>query len=273
MTCDLHTHSTCSDGQYTPAQLVGLAKEAGIQLLALTDHDTFAGTGEAVEAGRRLGVRVLSGVELSAREYRNLHILGYGFSPAAPQLQELCARMRASRDQRKYRILSFLKGKGVAIDLAEVEALAKGGVVGRPHFAQVMVRHGLVESNREAFDRYLDTEEFQRTERRKASAQECIGAIKAAGGWASLAHPYQIGLENGPLEELVKTLRGYGLDALECWYPRHTAAQRAFYLELADKLGLEATGGSDFHGEKVKPDVRLATYTLGGRLPFGLRFP
>ncbi|MDE7218611.1 MAG: PHP domain-containing protein [Oscillospiraceae bacterium] len=262
MIADLHTHSTASDGQYAPSELVRLAKDRGLQVLALTDHDTIDGLDEAVRTGAALGLRVLRGVELSAREYRSLHILGYGFSTAPSALTRLCAEMKAGRDQRKSRIIDFLHEKGVDISLAEVEELAGGDVIGRPHFAQVMVRRGYVQSSREAFDRYLDTDEYQRIERRKPDARACIEAIRSAGGKTSFAHPYQVKLPDDALEALVRELAGYGLDAIECYYPRHTAEQQALYLRLAEKYGLHATGGSDFHGERVKPDITLAAWEL-----------
>lgn len=259
---DLHTHSTASDGQYAPGALVGLAKEQGIEVLALTDHDTLDGTGEAAEAGERLGVKVVRGVELSAAEYRNLHILGYGYDPADPGLNGFCNTMKARRDERKYRLRDFLKEKGVDIDLAEVEELAQGGVVGRPHFAQVMVRRGYVVNSKEAFDRYLDTNEYSRFAQKRFPARECVETLKNAGAKVSFAHPYQVGLADAPLEELLKQLVSYGLDAIECYYPKHTPEQQAFYLSLAEKYGLRVTGGSDFHGEKVKPDTKLAHVKL-----------
>lgn len=261
MIADLHTHSTASDGQYTPAELVALAQARGIQVLALTDHDTVDGLEEAFRAGQALGVQVLGGVELGAAEYSHLHILGYGFDPAG--LAPLCQKLKASRDERKYRILDFLSAKGLPLTLAEVEDIAGGDIIARPHFAQAMVKRGYVRSNREAFDYFLDTEEFRQTVKRfKADARTCVETIKAAGGKASLAHPYQIGLEEGPLEELVKRLAGYGLDAIECHYPRHTPEQEQFYLCLAEKYRLHVTGGSDFHGERVKPDVSLMPWEL-----------
>ena len=144
-----------------------------------------------------------------------------------------------------------------------MEALAGGDIIARPHFAQAMVRRGYVSSNREAFDRWLDTEDYhQKVKRFKAEAKICLEAIKAAGGKASLAHPYQVGLEDGALEELVAQLKEDGLDAIECYYPRHTTEQTAFYLRLAKKYNLHITGGSDFHGEKVKPDIQLAAWEL-----------
>ena len=263
MTADLHTHSTASDGQYLPGELVRLAKERGMEVLALTDHDTIDGVEAAVNAGETLGLRVLPGVELGAAEYENLHILGYCVSTGPSALTALCGKFKAGRDERKFRILEFLREKGCGLTLEEVEERSGGNIIGRPHFAQAMVRRGYVETNREAFDRYLDTEEYHRKVKRfKAEARTCLEAIRSAGGKASLAHPYQMGLGDEELEALVRRLRDWGLDALECYYPKHTPEQTAFYLRLAEKYGLHVTGGSDFHGERVKPDVRLMAWEL-----------
>lgn len=259
---DLHTHSSASDGQYTPSELVQLAKDRKIEVLALTDHDTLDGLEEASQAGEKLGLRVIRGVELGAKEYRSLHILGYGFSTEAPKLRELCSVLRQGRDERKYRIIDFLREKGVNLSLAEVEEIAGGDIIARPHFAQAMVRRGYVKTTREAFDRYLDTEEYQRIEREKPTARECVETIKTVGGKVSLAHPYQVKLEDGELELLVKDLAGHGLDAIECYYPRHTLRQQDFYLSLAAKYQLHVTGGSDFHGERVKPDIQMSALAL-----------
>ena len=260
---DLHTHSTASDGQYTPAQLVRLAGEKGLEVLALTDHDTVDGLDEAVRAGQEQGIRVLRGIELSAREYPTYHILGYNIAPDDPGLTRLCEEMRRGRDERSVRIIAFLKEKGVELSLAEVEELAGGRVVGRPHFAQALLRRRYVSTSREAFDRYLDTKEYQtRVERPRPPVRTCVETIKGAGGAACLAHPYQIGVDGERLEELVRELKGYGLDAIECWYPRYTPEQQALYLRLAKKYGLHTTGGSDFHGERVKPDISLARVEL-----------
>lgn len=256
--CDLHVHSTASDGQYTPTQLAQMAKERGLEILALTDHDTIDGLGDAIQAGKKLELRIIPGVELSAKEYPTFHILGYGFMLGDSPLAEFCGRMRVRRNERTGRLLAFLSQKGIELTTAEVEALAGGDVIGRPHFAQAMVRRGYVSTNREAFDRYLDTEEYhEKVERGKPSAQECIQAIKASGGKASLAHPYQIGISDWELEKLVAKLMVYGLDAIECVYPKYTPEQQNFYLHLTEKYHLHCTGGSDYHGEKVKPDVEL----------------
>ena len=263
ITADLHTHTTASDGQYTPAELVHLTKQHGIQVLAVTDHDTISGVNEAQRAGDTLGLQVIRGVELSAKKYPNFHILGYGFRDGDTEFSQLCEKLRAGRDNRKYKIIDFLRERGVDIDLTEVGELAGGEIIARPHFAQILVRHGYVSTNREAFDRYLDTEEFrQKVKRFKADARTCVEAIKSAGGKASLAHLYQLRLPDGELEALVARLKDWGLDAIECYYPKYTLKQQTFYLHLAEKYQLHRTGGSDFHGEKVKPDVELARWPL-----------
>lgn len=263
MLCDLHTHTTASDGQYAPTELVRLARERGLEVLAVTDHDTIAGVDEARDAGNAAGLRVIPGVELSAAEYPNFHILGYAFQDGDTALSRLCEKLRAGRDERKYKILSFLQKKGVPVALSDVEEVAGGEVIARPHFAQAMVRRGYVSTNREAFDRYLDTEEFRQSVKRfKADARTCIEVIKQAGGKASLAHPYQMGLAEDALDELVGQLKKWGLDAIECYYPKYTAKQQKFYQHLAEKYCLHQTGGSDFHGERVKPDVELAAVEL-----------
>jgi len=258
---DLHTHSTASDGQYPPAELAQLVKKRGADVWALTDHDSVNGVDEAIKAGEQLSLKVIRGVELSADDYLNLHILGYDFSVSA--LKAWFDSLQGGRNDRKYRIRDFLRRKGLEIPLDEVDEEAAGGSVGRPHFAKVMLRHGYVATRKEAFDRYLDTPEFQKIEKgTKPSAQKCVERIKAAGGKVSLAHPYQIVLNGETLEKLVKRLRGYGLDAIECYYPIYTPEQTAEYLRIAQKFGLRITGGSDFHGEKNKPDHPLAAWEL-----------
>jgi len=259
-TVDLHTHSSASDGQYDPAELVEMAQKNGVEVLAVTDHDTIDGVEEAVLAGERVGIRVLQGVELSAGDYVNLHILGYGFSTG--KLERFLAERKKSREARKYRIADFLREKGICIDLAEVERQAGGGSVGRPHFALAMVEQGFVSTRKEAFDRYLDTAEFHAFDKSRLSAETCIRELKDAGGKVSLAHPYQILLGKETLDHLVRRLTDLGLDAIECCYPRHTPEQTAYYRKLAGKYRLHITGGSDFHGERHKPDIQLSRWRL-----------
>ena len=265
MKADLHTHSTASDGQYHPAEVVEYAARAGLNAIALTDHDTVDGLPEALDAGRRFPVRVIRGVEFSAAEYPCLHILGYAFNPDSPVLNALCLRLREGRAQRQKRILDYLHSRG--IPLTEEQVLQNrdraSTVLSRPHFARVMVRYGYAESVADAFARYLGTEEFMRTvERPKPSARECVETIRNAGGHVSLAHPCQLELADEALCELVEKLVSYGLEAVECFYPQHTPAQVHFYRELAARYDLHITGGSYFHGEQVKPGIELTPLDL-----------
>ena len=261
--CDLHTHSTASDGQYSQSELAMLVKQRGVEVWALTDHDTTGGVAEAMRAGGALGLRVIPGIELSAKEYHTFHILGYAFDPSDAGLAALCGRMKRSRDERGVRIAAYLRENGMDIPLTEVEAIAGGNVLGRPHFARAMVARGYVADVREAFDRWLDTAAFHEcVAYEKPTARECVEAIKAAGGKVSLAHPYQIGVDDEALDAIVQELVGYGLDAIECYYPKFTPVQQAYYMRLTKKYGLHQTGGSDFHGERVKPDVELAAMEL-----------
>ena len=259
---DLHMHSAASDGQLSPTDLVRKAQAAGIELLALTDHDTLSGTEEAIRAGRTYGIQVLRGIELGASEHRYMHILGLGMSDVGTALPALCDTLQRSRNERKYRIIAFLHEKGIDISIGDVEQLAGGKVVARPHFAQVLVQQGYVSCMREAFDRYLDTAEYQKIERFKASAEECIQAIHADGGKAVLAHPYQLGMNVEKLDQVLKTLKNAGLDGLECWYSRHTHQMTEEFLALAQKYELYISAGSDFHGEMVKPDIQLHPWKL-----------
>jgi len=256
---DFHIHTTASDGQYSPTEVVRMAKNNNLECIAITDHDTIKGLEEAYEAGEQNKLKILGGVEFGAEEHRYLHILGLDVDRTSSDLQKLCLELEKSRNERKYRIIDYLKEKDIVVTLEEVGEIAGGNIIARPHFAQVLVNKGYLKTTREAFDRYLDTEEYQIIERKKEKARECIEVIHRAKGKAILAHPYQLKFEDEKLDELVKELVKYGLDGIECYYPLHSEAQIDFYLELAEKYHLIISSGSDFHGEKVKPNIKLAT--------------
>ena len=261
--CDLHMHSKASDGQYSPLELVRYAKERGLQVIALTDHDAIKGIAEAQLEGERIGLKVIPGVEMSAREYHTFHILGYCFDPKILSQNELFMGLDDGRAERSVRIMDYLRCKGVDIPYQEVLDLAGTGVIGRPHFARVMLKHGICEKWEDVFDIYLDTDEFHEVVEDKPAAESCVNAIHEAGGLVSLAHPYQTGLEGDDLEELVRKMKNAGqLDCIECYHSGHTQERISFYLSLAKKYDLIVTGGSDFHGEQVKADRPMARLYL-----------
>ncbi len=257
---DLHTHSTASDGQYTPSALIGLAAEKGLSAIALTDHDTVDGIAQARDEARRRGIIFVPGIEISVRggpSVRELHILGYHIDTESDALLAMCQRLKRERIVREERIFEFLSQNGVNITRESVDKQSRGGIVARPHFARAMVEAGVVSTVREAFDRYLATPAFDKIERPKPSAEEGIRCILDAGGVAVLAHPIQTKLDTVRLGELLGELKEMGLSGLECHYSTHTAQQTQEYLALAERFALTVTGGSDFHGELVKPEIEL----------------
>lgn len=257
---DLHTHSTASDGQYTPADLMRLAAKSGISTIALTDHDTVDGIPEARAEADKLGLSFIPGIEISVKgPVKELHILGYYIDIENESLKKMCRNFVSLREERKERIFKYLDDFGVHLTKEEVEKYSSNGLVARPHFARAMVDAGYVATTREAFDKYLATPAFDKIERPKPMPEEGIKCILEAGGIPVLAHPVQTKLSLPDLEELVISLKEAGLKGIECYYSTHTKEQTQSYLELAKKYNLIVTGGSDFHGEKVKPDICLGT--------------
>lgn len=254
---DLHMHSTASDGQYTPEELVKLVKNAGIELMALTDHDSIAGVEEAQQVAHQNGICCIAGIELSIRHEQELHMLGLGIDTHNERLSRFCEQLVRDRDTRADKIISYLEEFGLTVLRQEVEAKAGSNVIGRPHFAQVLLEKGYVSSIQEAFDRYLATEGFSKIERPKPSAEEGIHMIHEAGGIAVLAHPVSLKKSGADLKQEISELVKEGLDGIETYYSTHTEKQIQEYHELAKKYQLIETAGSDFHGEKIKPAIVL----------------
>ena len=255
---DLHTHTTASDGQYSPAEVVKMAKEKNIELLAITDHDTISGLDEAIAAAKELDLNFIPGIEISTHKGVEIHMLGYGVDPHNPTLLEKCVEYEESRSGRAGKICDYLNRLGIPVDLDEVRAYAGEGSIGRPHFAQWLQEHGIVRSRREAFERFLTTPRFlAETERVKPSPEEAIALIHEAGGIAVLAHPGLIKFGKKNLELLIKGFKEAGLDGVECIYSKHEKKQEEFFIRMAKKYELDITAGSDYHGDKVKPEIGL----------------
>ncbi len=242
---DLHLHSTASDGVNTPSEVVHLALERGLDVIALTDHDTLGGVAEAQRAADGTGLEVIAGIEVSSEgEWGNLHILGYYVDLENGPLQKMMQAMRDSRLGRARKMVRRLGGMGMPLEWEDVRALASGGSVGRPHVARALVNRGHVATIQEAFDRFLADDGPAYVPRLKLTPAEVIQAIIGAGGVASLAHPghYWTALE------LLPEFVGYGLCGLEVYYPDHSPDEIEALLTLCREHGLLATGGSDFHG-------------------------
>jgi len=260
---DLHTHSTASDGTLTPEALVELAAKKKLTAIALTDHDTVAGVPRAVEAGRKAGVEVVPGVEVSVDSERGaVHLLGYFVRPDDPSLQAKLAQWCQARQQRARRIVERLEELGIGISYAQVAELAGSESIGRPHVARVLLGAKAVRSVEEAFERYLRRGRPAYVPREMPEAAEAIALIRSAGGVAVLAHPATLALKGTDLEARVKELHALGLDGLEVHWSGHSMRQRRDLLALAKKLSLLVTGGSDFHGDN-KPGIQLGSGRRG----------
>jgi predicted metal-dependent phosphoesterase TrpH len=228
---DLHSHTTASDGTLAPRELVRLAARHGVRVLAVTDHDSTGGLAEAMDEARSVPpLEIVPGLEI------NCDVAG----------AEIHGAQREERRQRVYRIAARLAELGMPIDPEAVFALVKEGSAGRPHVAQAMVDRGYVKSVREAFDRYLSMNGPANVPRKRFTPVEAVGIIRRARGVPVLAHP---GLANR--DELIPELVEAGLLGIEAFYPEHSPAQTTAYRETCSRLGLVATGGSDFHGPRV----------------------
>jgi len=246
---DLHTHSYYSDGSLSPRQLVELAKKRRLKAIALTDHDTVAGVEEALVAGKELGVEVVPGVEMSAQyPPGTMHILGYYLHASHSELLGALKKLQQARAARNPKIIRRLQDLGLEITTTEVVDLSRGQV-GRPHIAKALVNKGYVSSINEAFSRYLKKGAVAYVEKFRFPPEEAIAIIRRAGGIAVLAHPFTLGMEKpDELLQLVRELAAVGLEGIEVFYPDHTEEMEVIYEDVARRLGLVCTGGSDFHG-------------------------
>jgi predicted metal-dependent phosphoesterase TrpH len=261
---DLHSHTEESDGSCSPAQLIEMAARAGITVLGVTDHDTFAGFDKALPHAEAAGVELLCGIELSTKLHgRSVHLLGYFLSQdSMGEFRDWVLDMQASRRDRNIRLVARLRELGFDITLAEAQARGRG-LTARPHFAQVMVEKGYVNSLRQAFDEYLDESAIGYVYRREPTFAEGVERIRNAGGIASLAHPTRV---NEDIAEVMPELCDGGMNAIEAYHSDHAEADTELYLTLARKYGLLVTGGSDFHGD-IKPNVRLGVGCGNLRVP------
>jgi 3',5'-nucleoside bisphosphate phosphatase len=242
---DLHTHTTASDGTLSPRELVLAAVRQGVTVLAVTDHDSTEGLGEArAEAAQHPPLTIVPGLEINCDvEGAEIHVLGYFVTHEAPWFQEFLREQRAERVARVHRIAERLGELGMPIDPAEVFALVGEGAAGRPHVAQVMVKRGYVKSVREAFDKFLKANGPANVPRRRLVPADAVRVIRRARGVPVLAPP---GLADR--DELIPELVSAGLMGIEAYYAEHSSAQVAAYLDLCRRYDLVATGGSDYHG-------------------------
>lgn len=257
---DLHTHSTHSDGTKTPSELLFLAKENNLTYYAITDHDDIEGSKKLVSLPHD-GITVYSGVELNAKvDKGQMHILGYNFDLSNERLNN---KLKDLKKNSRHNIMLYVNQlkEDYNIDFPQEEIdkiLNREGNIGRPLLALLLIQYGYCESVSEAFDKYLGDEKV-RKHKMWITKEECISMINEAGGIAVLAHPFTLKLTNEELKEELKYLVSIGLKGIEIYHSKSTEEQRAYYKELAKEFNLITTGGTDYHGPEVKPNIELGT--------------
>ncbi len=253
---DLHLHSTASDGTLSPTDVVKLAAQTKLQIIALTDHDTTQGIDEALAAGDAAGVEVIPGVELSTSvDAGELHMLGYLIDFHQSSLVKRLAQFQEARRGRADQIVEKLNAIGVRLDLDRVRELAGEGSIGRAHVARALVEAGHVASMDEAFERYLSRGRAGYVARPRLSPVEAVELVHASGGVAVLAHPFSV----ADLDTTLARLVGAGLDGIEVFYSLYNDEQRHALANLAERFDLVPTGGSDFHGPGEREGREIGT--------------
>lgn len=246
MTYDLHVHTSASDGFYSPEEVVEKAGETGLAGIAITDHDTVEGLQALLKSKETGNIKtyVIPGIEINTEwDDEEIHILGYFIDYENTGLINRLAEIKSSRFKRAGKMISKLKDIGIGIELSQVQRIAAGSVIGRPHIARAMIEKGYVFSIKEAFERYISKGKPAYVPRYKFFPQEAIDLIKQAGGIAVLAHPGLI-----KKNDKLNTVINMGIEGIEVFYPEHSREQIVKYTELCIKNNLLLTGGSDFHG-------------------------
>jgi 3',5'-nucleoside bisphosphate phosphatase len=273
---DLHIHSTASDGTLSPAEILAQSVRLGLGAISITDHDSIAGSREALIHGIPDRLGFLTGVEISAEPppsypgSGSIHILGYSLRMDDPELNRTLEKLQDSRRQRNPEIIARLNRLGISIRIEELEREAADGQPGRPHIAKLLVKKGIVKTMDDAFDRYLGNGKPAYVDKFRIESSQAIELINASGGIPVLAHPGLLGLDSAePLDELLREMTSMGLKGLEVYYPLHSPEQTRQYAECARCHNLLITGGTDFHGD-IQPEIQLGFGKGDLHVPFTL---
>lgn len=264
---DLHTHSNCSDGSMTPTELVAHAAARGLSAIALSDHDTVAGVDEAVEAGKHYGVEVVPAIEFSVQSDTETHILGFYIDHKSPILKEALDNINVVRHQRTVNTCNKLRDLGFDVTMQEALEIAPAGIIGRAHFARLLVEKGYISSVKEGFDKYLANGRPAYDGSQYLTAKDAVELIAAIGGVSFVAHPHLIRLDDTSLRTFLNELKGYGLCGIEGYYNEYTEEMQEYFQKLASELGLNICGGTDFHA-KMKPHIEIGIGQGNMEIPY-----
>lgn len=260
MKVDLHIHSKYSDGDLKPAKIVDTCVDAGLDIIALTDHDNVSGISEARQQAKANGkIKVIAGIELSAFDNeQETHILAYGIDFESDLLKEKMFKIQKMREDRNVKMVQKFKELGILIDYDRLKQRHAGEVIGRGHMAKELIAQGVCSSVQDAFARYLSPNGLAYVVSRRLTVAEAVGFAGKHGGVAVLAHPSKLKKNTAQTERFVKELVQLGLRGIEACYFSHTNVERDFYLYLAERYSLDVFGGSDFHSDSY--GVQLGAY-------------
>jgi predicted metal-dependent phosphoesterase TrpH len=266
---DLHVHTTASDGQYSPTDIIGKAAEKNIKIIAITDHDTVSGLEEGKIAAKKAGITLIPGIELNIQGAPlningEFHLLGLGLKQISSSLTDLIEEIINNRLERNQEIIKKIQADGFDLTLEEMEADFPNTVLGRPHFAAELVKKKIVKTRQAAFDKYLAKGRPWYVTRIGADLDDAIEAIKDSGGVPVIAHPMSLYLSWGKLPDALQDFYKRGVQGLEAFHPGARVTECLRLEELGRKIGFFITAGSDFHGEKIRSDRRLG-HTCGGK--------
>ena len=262
---DLHIHTTASDGTLSPKEVIALAHKLNLKAIAITDHDTLAGSKEALQAGIPQPLEFLTGVEISAAAppfyggSGSFHLLGYSIRLDDIELNNALEKLQQARKNRNPAIIERLNDLGISIELDEVRREAGDGQLGRPHIGQVLVKKGIAKSMDDAFTRFLGTGGPAYVDKYRIECRKAIELILQAGGIPILAHPGLLNCKTrDQFDILIAGLKEMGIQGLEVYYSEHSAEQTRLFAELAQHHNLLMTGGTDFHGA-IQPQIEIGS--------------
>ncbi|MCI5994589.1 MAG: PHP domain-containing protein [Blautia sp.] len=267
---DLHVHSNCSDGTFTPTELVDYALKKKLAAIALTDHDTIDGLPEIFAAAEGSGLEVIGGIEFSTEFHgKDVHIVGLDFDYRMPEFCRQLTRFQNSRDIRNEKMISRLREEGIDITWEAMMQEYPDAVWTRAHFGKFLLEHGYVPDIKEAFSRYLADDACCFIPREKVTPVQAVELIRLANGIPVLAHPMLYHLDDASMDELIESLKAVGLTGIEGFYSTYSRADEEYVRMMADRHQLLLSGGSDFHGS-TKPDIDLGTGKGNLKIPYEL---
>ncbi len=266
---DLHTHSNKSDGSMFPREVVRHAAECGLAAIALSDHDTVDGVKEAMDEGEKVGVEVVPAIEFSVQSETETHILGYYLDVDHPALAKAMEEVVAIRRVRNEKTCAALNKLGFDVTIDEALAIAPSGMIGRAHFARILMDKGYTSSVKEGFEKYMSVGKPAYCEVQCMTAKGAIELIHECGGLSYVAHLHLIKLDDDRLEERLKEFIGYGLNGVEGYYTDYTPDMQSRYQAMAKRLGLGISGGTDFHA-KMKPHISIGRGLGNMAIPYSV---